>query len=188
LSLDPGSYRGTYKLVGGRPALDLVNTVSWPGTEQAHDWLHSAANLQRWLKAAGLPTLPVRQIDIGQAIDVRDTLTQVLRPLAHQQSPPRDAIERFNLRIRKAWQRRYIDPATLEWTWQAPDNTYDLFASALLDAADLVTVGDHDRLRHCPACDWLFVDQSRNGQRRWCDMADCGSRDKSRRYYHQRVR
>jgi len=31
--LQAGDYAGTYKLVGGRPSLDLVNTVSWPGTE-----------------------------------------------------------------------------------------------------------------------------------------------------------
>jgi hypothetical protein len=33
-----------------------------------------------------------------------------------------------------------------------------------------------------PLCRWLFVDRSRNGSRRWCDMSICGNRAKLRRY------
>jgi predicted RNA-binding Zn ribbon-like protein len=185
LDLDPGDYRGTYKLVGGRLSLDLVNTISWPGNDRAHDWLDSADNLRRWLEAVGLRRLPAKQLDLKAAIGVRDTMTAVLRPLAHALSPPREAVERFNSQAAPAIGRRFIDPATLGWKWRAPATTLDVFAPVFLDASELITTGDRERLRHCPACDWLFEDQSRNGQRRWCDMADCGSRDKSRRYYQR---
>jgi predicted RNA-binding Zn ribbon-like protein len=30
---------------------------------------------------------------------------------------------------------------------------------------------------------WLFVDESKNGTRRWCDMTACGNRAKARRHY-----
>lgn len=187
LKLDPGDYRGTYKLVGGRPSLDLVNTVSWPGTEHEHDWLDSAGNLRRWLRAMALPTLRGRPGDLDAAVELRAILAAVLRPLAHGRPPPRKAIDVLNQHIAQASARRAIDPATLAWTWKPVEHATDAFAPVLLDAADLVTGGSHDRLRHCPSCDWLFEDQTRNGQRRWCDMADCGSRDKARRYY-RRVR
>lgn len=184
LDLDAGGYRGTYKLIGGRPSLDLVNTVSWPGTQRAHDWLDSHANLRRWLQATGLPMLAPKHLDLATVVDLRATLADVLRPLAHGRKPPRKDIDDLNRRLRQANSKRIIDPSTLTWTWISPKHVIDVFASVLLDAADLVTQGNHDRLRHCPACDWLFEDQTRNGQRRWCDMADCGSRDKARRYYH----
>ena len=45
LALDPGEYRGTYKLVGGRLSLDFVNTVSWAGTVRQHDWFDSVDNV-----------------------------------------------------------------------------------------------------------------------------------------------
>ena len=32
-------------------------------------------------------------------------------------------------------------------------------------------------------CLWLFVDASKSGTRRWCDMASCGNRAKARRHY-----
>ncbi|WP_149195571.1 CGNR zinc finger domain-containing protein [Luteimonas suaedae] len=185
LALDPGDYRGSYKLVGGRPSLDLVNTVSWPATGHAHDWLDSTANLQRWLKAVGLPSPPARNCELRTAIEIREILTAVLRPLAHGEPPPRGAVERLDDRVAAAAARRTIDPATLAWHWKKPADTANGLAPVLLDAADLVTAGDRERLRFCPACEWLFEDQTRNGRRRWCDMADCGSRDKARRYYRR---
>jgi predicted RNA-binding Zn ribbon-like protein len=41
-----------------------------------------------------------------------------------------------------------------------------------------------DRLRIChgPNCSWLFIDTSKAGRRRWCDMAVCGNAAKSRRF------
>ena len=36
------------------------------------------------------------------------------------------------------------------------------------------------RVKACPGpdCGWVFHDRSRNGSRRWCDMAECGNRAK----------
>jgi predicted RNA-binding Zn ribbon-like protein len=41
------------------------------------------------------------------------------------------------------------------------------------------------RLKVCdgPNCSWIFLDTSKAGRRRWCDMADCGNAAKSRRHY-----
>jgi predicted RNA-binding Zn ribbon-like protein len=32
-------------------------------------------------------------------------------------------------------------------------------------------------------CLWLFIDRSKAGTRRWCDMAACGNRAKAQRHY-----
>jgi hypothetical protein len=36
------------------------------------------------------------------------------------------------------------------------------------------------RVKACPGpgCRWVFVDRSRNGSRRWCQMSECGNRAK----------
>ncbi|MCB9297188.1 MAG: CGNR zinc finger domain-containing protein [Lewinellaceae bacterium] len=41
------------------------------------------------------------------------------------------------------------------------------------------------RIRACPSCGWLFLDTSKNGRRRWCNMQACGSQAKARRWYHK---
>jgi predicted RNA-binding Zn ribbon-like protein len=43
------------------------------------------------------------------------------------------------------------------------------------------------RLKRCGGCPWLFLDQSRNGSRRWCAMDDCGRHEKIRRYVTKRA-
>lgn len=184
IDLDPGDYRGTYKLVGGRPSLDLVNTISWPGTPRAHDWLDSPDNVRRWLQVMELPE-PSGKVDVAAVAGLRALLANVLRPLAHGESPPVAAVGKLSDAIGLAGGQRAIDPATLGWRWVAPVTVQDALAPVLLDAAELITAGQHERLRYCPSCDWLFEDQTRNGQRRWCDMADCGSRDKAKRYYRR---
>jgi predicted RNA-binding Zn ribbon-like protein len=31
-------------------------------------------------------------------------------------------------------------------------------------------------------CGWMFLDESRNASRRWCDSRDCGNRERVRKY------
>ena len=57
-------------------------------------------------------------------------------------------------------------------------------------AVDLLTTGELGRLRACPieegGCGWLFLDRSRGRTRRWCVMADCGTKAKARRLNDRR--
>jgi predicted RNA-binding Zn ribbon-like protein len=186
LDLDPAGYGGTYKLVGGRSSLDLVNTVSWPETSREHDWLSSPSNLDRWCDAIGLSPGPTATVEhLRAARRIRDDLAATLRPLTSGHPPTPDAIKRLNNHLSSVARRRSVHPTTLQWTWGPNQSATDRLAAVVFDAAEIVTASSHDRLRHCESCDWLFEDQSRNGKRRWCHMADCGSREKSRRYYHR---
>jgi predicted RNA-binding Zn ribbon-like protein len=54
----------------------------------------------------------------------------------------------------------------------------------LADAAvELLTSPHMERVKACSSCGWFFRDESKNGSRRWCSMATCGSIEKSRAYY-----
>lgn len=184
--LDTNGYDGTYKLVGGRVAFDFVNTISWPTADRRHDWLTSPANVAAWLVAVGLDAdLPIRDVDIPAIHELRATIHSAVSPLAHGQPPTPDTIERLNIHIAAGGADLRINALTLEWQWEEAVSAIDLFRSVVDDAADIVVGGVRDRVKHCPSCDWLFEDQTRNGRRRWCDMADCGSRAKSREYYHR---
>jgi predicted RNA-binding Zn ribbon-like protein len=52
-------------------------------------------------------------------------------------------------------------------------------------AGDLLTGPELARVRRCGSatCASMFLDTSRNGSRRWCDMETCGNRAKARRHY-----
>jgi predicted RNA-binding Zn ribbon-like protein len=53
-----------------------------------------------------------------------------------------------------------------------------------LSAERLLTQGRLDRLHACGGadCEWLFLDLSKNGSRRWCSMATCGNSAKVKKF------
>ena len=64
----------------------------------------------------------------------------------------------------------------------------DAFAGLLIpvveSAADALILGELHRVRRCadPRCGRVFLDETKNGRRRWCDMATCGNRAKAARH------
>ena len=142
LDLNPDGYGGTYKLVGGRPSLDFVNTISWPDTEREHDWLALPENARRWFAAMELPFPRGKTMDVAPLYKARQLLTRVLRPLAHEQTVSEAALAELSKAVAKAYQSRTIDPRTLAWQWPEPSTAQDALAPLLLDAAELVTAAD----------------------------------------------
>jgi predicted RNA-binding Zn ribbon-like protein len=53
-------------------------------------------------------------------------------------------------------------------------------------ALKLICHPEPERLKICPNCEWLFIDNSRNRSRNWCDMAVCGNRAKARLHYSKK--
>ncbi|HEX8725108.1 MAG TPA: CGNR zinc finger domain-containing protein, partial [Gemmatimonadaceae bacterium] len=64
----------------------------------------------------------------------------------------------------------------------------DAFAGLMIplveSAADALIRDELSRVRRCadPRCHRVFYDVTRNGGRRWCDMATCGNRAKAARH------
>jgi predicted RNA-binding Zn ribbon-like protein len=199
LELDPGEYGGTYKLVGGQSSLDFINTVSWPGTAREHDWFDVPTNVTLWASELGLIDPQThRRLDeallkspkeaaqqLGAIRKTRGILRAMLAPMARGATPSRNSIAEFNGLVADACRDRRLDPETLQWSWPVPKKLPDIFAPVVWNAGEVATSIDPRRLSFCPSCDWLFHDTTRNASRRWCDMGDCGSRDKALRYYHR---
>jgi predicted RNA-binding Zn ribbon-like protein len=198
LALDPAGYGGTYKLIAGHVSLDLVNTISWPGSHEAHDWLHNPGNALLWCRAVALVDAKQSaaiaaqskhrlQAQLDEMRAIRSTLTDALKPLGFQKSPDRAAVEALNNLLADTCVARRIDQKTLGWVWTEPRTLTEALAPVVWDGAHVLAEVDHSRIRHCSACDWLFYDSTRNRSRQWCDMQDCGSRTKALRYYHSQA-
>lgn len=204
--MDPGSYRGTYKLVGGQPSLDLVNTVSWRGLPNEHDWFDRVENVTAWAAAAGIvnarsarrlaqwatgsPSRPSREL--GTARRIRSTIHAVLDPFVRGNPVKVESLEALNRLVARAATRRRLTVAgrrrSVTWSYAEPTSFATMLTPVILNAADVLTEVDRARLGYCPSCEWLFHDTTRNGRRIWCDMADCGSRAKARRHYQRHHR
>jgi predicted RNA-binding Zn ribbon-like protein len=202
-------------LVGGHPALDLVNTVERgtpaPGG-QPRDYLADPPALLRWARRVSLvdeaeassvtdrwerdPSLAYAAL--AAVRDVREALHVVL--LATIDEVPSDtgtvaaALERLHSRWAAAVgrSRLVLEPERATAAQLAVGVTPGLLVpDRAADAAvDVLRTADLARLRRCPpdagGCGWVFLDHSRNGSRRWCRMADCGTTAKARRLTERR--
>ena len=106
---------------------------------------------------------------------------------------PGGALDALNAWLPRVAARRRLGPsqhsaATWRWIFEPGDFDY-VAAQAAHSAAELLASPEIAHVKLCGEgrCDWLFLDESRNHSRRWCDMATCGNRAKARRHY-QRVR
>ena len=189
------------ELSGGALALDFANTVGGTHVSPTHDHLRSYADvlgfavLAKGLKDEVAKRLVVRAerepkraaavYELGIAL--REAIWAVFSALASGEVPRDadlaligDAAAAGAARSRLVYDRKGVG-------WSLPSDEDELerpLWEIARSAADLLTSGDHDRVKECASatCEWVFLDSSRNRSRRWCDMSDCGNRAKARRF------
>ena len=180
----------TLRFVGGRLALDFVNSIP---RNRTLSW----DQLVAFLESARIVT-PERAVELlapnrsdSQAAEsllrktqrLADALRLALDAVLHRQKVQREWIEPVNefLRITEGhdelvytnqdWEIQFVaSESGLEW----------LLAAVARSAAEIIAEGPRARLRVCanPRCGLFFYDTSRTHRRRWCSMTVCGNRHK----------
>ena len=162
------------RLVGGRLALDFLNTADWTESGAvAHEKIGSLADLRVWLRAVGLPHASCPRT-LEEVIAFRRGLRAVFLD-GHRADGEGLRLERYLRRIA-------LDRADLS------ASAYKQPVLALVAASAIAILADpreHGRLKVCPGtdCGWLFIDETKNGRRKWCSMESCGNRAKASRHY-----
>ncbi len=124
---------------------------------------------------------------------MREAIYRVFAAIAQGKAPVAADVAAINDWAIEALKHRHLMRSSggYRWEWQS-DASHSLdriLWPIAIAAADLLTSEDVKQVRWCeaPECQWLFLDNSRNRSRRWCDMKICGNRAKARRHY-QRIR
>jgi predicted RNA-binding Zn ribbon-like protein len=163
----------------------FVNTVDY---EHGREVLSEPSRLRRLLVELGLvpADVTVTAADLRRALAVREALRAVAlanngRPAGQEQLA---ILERTaadgRLAVRFDGPRAVLVP-------EAPG-----VRGALAELVGIVYTamadGTWTRLKACSrdVCGWLFYDRSRNRSARWCQMAVCGNRTKTRAYRTRR--
>ena len=206
-SLRPPASLLPFKYVGGDASLDLVNTVDWTTRGLEQERLGDYERLTRWAegaevivprRATRLRTLALAQPRTAErvhreAIELRRQLRELFSTIGRGGRLDQvAALEPLNVTLRAAMSRLELLPpgrpgdadAPLQWNWRdAAERLDSLLWPVLRSAADLLTSDEGARVRECGGedCGWLYVDRSRNGLRRWCEMETCGNREKAKR-------
>ncbi|WP_019632359.1 CGNR zinc finger domain-containing protein [Actinomadura atramentaria] len=174
-----------FTFVSGNLGLDFVGTVA-ARRERRVDLLAEPADLARWTVAAGLldaaPPVPAGALAAG--VGLREAIHRLAT--AAVAGAPLAAADREVLNRAAA-----PAPPAVRLDADGLARTGDLtaaLAAVARSAADLLGGPDAARVRECaaPLCTRLFVDASRKGERRWCDMRRCGNRAKAAAFRERR--
>jgi len=195
-----------FDLSGGVLCLDFANTVSRrQAPEHITDHLSGYADLVAFdgqskvvspeeahdlLAHAGLHGTEASR-SFRKAISLRESLYRAFSAIAAGNRAAANDVEQINNAAIEALNHRKLAHANSgyrwEWNWTGKDTLDRAIWPVAQSAAELLTSAGLDGVRECdaPDCAWLFLDQSRNRSRRWCDMKTCGNRQKARRHYHR---
>ena len=195
----------SFTFVGERLWLDFVNTDDVRRGARV-DALASFDGMLAWLAAAavldheratGMRRRALQQPAGASAalVDAR-RVRAALRHLAERgpvaAGVRADALGEINRVLGRSAGTRRVDAR--------PDGTFarsfvavgDAFAGLMIpiveSAADALITGELARVRRCSdhRCPRVFLDATKNGRRRWCDMAVCGNRAKAARHRQRR--
>jgi predicted RNA-binding Zn ribbon-like protein len=176
--------------LGGRPALDFVNTrrERWRrdvecllSVDEVVEWLFRSRLLARRMRAPASV--------LGEARLLREAIDEGVRAAVEYRPPDPGALEIVDDWLALAGSR----PALLAGPGGQPrlaerpaaDSPRRALGMVALDAARMLgRPEERDRVRICASdtCSARFYDRSPAARRRWCSMALCGNQAKARRH------
>ena len=178
-----------FQFIAGNLALDFANTVHSAGAEDPQDDLRTPSDLQRWVDAADLlngDQWSCSAAELASLKNLRHAIYVAFSSESAGDAATAAGLSRFNVHVQTVLTKARIE---------SRQNGFQLISSStrpverlrfeiVWAAMDLLLSGDYRRVRQCAGdnCTWLFLDASRNGRRRWCEMQACGNRAKVRRF------
>jgi predicted RNA-binding Zn ribbon-like protein len=184
--------------------LAYANSLCWRGLPKPSETLCGFDDLLGWCANNGVVVDPAfvrwslarpeaAQAVFAEAIAMREMLYRVLCALSIGARIAATDLRALNKAMARTPSRTRIAQLAQGYGWRLQAggagsySTPTLLAAVLWSASDLIVGEQRASLRQCAnaACRWLFLDASRNGSRRWCDMRACGNQAKARRHYHK---
>jgi len=191
-----------FEFIAGALCLDFANTIHDFRAEDHEEELHAISDVLQWAKEAKL--LSPADYDrlathyrrnhceadaaLAKGTVIRDLLLSIFAGIANGRSVSSQRLSELNSALAQApallHVHKYSRRFETGWT-SAADGLQQVLFPILASAVELLGSDRLGRIRECASadCTWLFVDESRNRSRRWCDMSSCGNRMKARRHY-----
>ena len=191
-----------FVFIGNHRALDFVNTeVAAEGVPRdlvpdlaaLTDWLVHAGALDRQTARRALARWEGKrgaEATVARARTLRSGLRRLADAAAKGHRVPRSLVKQVNqLLARGSGVTRIVSEAGGFVARPALrlEEPADLLVPIAEAAADLLCHAELRRIRRCahPACVLYFLDGTKNGTRRWCDMRTCGNRANAAAYYRR---
>jgi predicted RNA-binding Zn ribbon-like protein len=192
--------------IGGALCLDFANTASWEADQRTTEHLNDFHDLVRWCAERAIISqetdaalfIEAEQNSVrGEAVlaeakEFRETLYRIFIALSRQNAPTCGDLQLLNETLAQVplhfEVRREKEGFSCERKAGGTEFA-KLLGPVVWCAAELLASEKIEQVKCCASetCGWLFLDGTKNHSRRWCDMSDCGSRAKSKRYYRKKL-
>ena len=188
---------------GGNPVLNFINTCKQDSKGNPIDVLTSYSSFLNWccdtklidyeqwseLDAEQYCYAHEASIIFSEVKTARTNIDEMFNNLARGEEVYPLWLQIFNGWAATAKQHlRYENtpngPA-LHWFGIAEELNYP-FWLIIMEACHLLDSGEWRKIKKCPVCHSLFIDNSRSHNRTWCNPSTCGSLKKSKRYYERK--
>ena len=180
--------------VGGDVALDFVNTAEERGHPESGDVLITPADLRQWgarrgVVAAGASS-PDDDAELARAREARELMYGLFLTRVRGSAADARELDQLAELAADAYRAGSLErdaDGRVGWRWSAADLA-TVRHVAVTSAVALLATGPSARLKQCPGdhCGWFFIDTTKRGNRRWCQMRECGQEAKDRRRREQR--
>lgn len=196
-------------MIAGNPALDFVNSLDHRfGDSDPVESLAAYDDLLRFVWQAELitqrqfrelknlhPSPEQRSTALAEAIRLREALATIFYALLNREELAKGALQDLETFFKHAAGHRRLAfkdshdaglPGGLVWKYTGAAGEVQFPVWLLAQAGnDLLTSPQAGSIRKCASstCQWLFLDNSKNHTRRWCDMKICGNRNKARLFH-----
>ena len=187
--------------------LDFINTLDDRFSNEPEELLQSYIDLARFaedtrvlsdtqvdrLLAASLQSREEAQRALRSAIELREAMYPVFWALIKKKPVPAGPLYVLNGYIHEAAQHISLVPRVghFEWQFEEASNNFEAPLWPIARSAGELLASDRLQfVRACASktCEWLFLDESKNHRRRWCDMRQCGNRAKVRSFYKRKMK
>jgi len=183
-----------FVFLGNNAALDFINTEIVSHGEPL-DLLQDAADFIRWADAAGFDLKSkLSAEDLSAVKQLRSALKDLFQARMDRRNAGRGALATVNRHLGNHATHEILQIRASSGDFElVPDNMASsataLLARLAYEGAALLTSPQASQLKHCgnPECVLIFLDTSRNQQRRWCSMDTCGNRAKVAKHYRSRL-
>jgi predicted RNA-binding Zn ribbon-like protein len=191
----------TLSLDGGTLPFHFINTVyAWKG-RNLHEYLNNYRELLEWCRKvkilpgkilAGLEDYSVQypqktEDAFARIKEVRYLLYQFFSGVAGNGTAI-PVLNSYNAVLQQALARYAWIRKKNSFYFTPVEDVTELLSPlyiVLKQSHDLLINEDTLRMKECPRCGWIFLDNTKNNKRRWCNPSTCGSVEKTQKYYQK---
>jgi predicted RNA-binding Zn ribbon-like protein len=178
------------RLIGGRLILDFLNTADWSVDGVVLDEkIQATTDLDIWMDALGLAggASKVSNAELGALRQFRTSVRKIFITCLNGGEAETDALLELNQAARSISKDLLRGDSSKGTVFGDSAPLREILAVSAI--ATLGESRDLERIKLCPGhdCGWLFLDETKNGRRRWCTMETCGNRAKANRHYKMKT-